>query len=103
MQESGKKAALSEGVTFVRQDGGDAVFTVGSGTYAFRAPQGPLSGTPAGPGLRAGRSESSAGAMPTPVVGMSQGAATWTATRTTCPTRERGHGTRRAVACRQVR
>ena len=38
VQESGKKAALSEGVTFVRQDGGDAVFSVGSGTYAFRAP-----------------------------------------------------------------
>ncbi|MGA2064995.1 MAG: glycoside hydrolase family 78 protein [Thermoguttaceae bacterium] len=40
VEESGKKAALSEGVTFVRQDGGDAVFSVGSGTYAFRAPRG---------------------------------------------------------------
>ena len=37
VQESGKKAALSEGVTFVRQEGGDAVFSVGSGTYTFRA------------------------------------------------------------------
>jgi alpha-L-rhamnosidase len=40
VEESGKKAALSEGVTFVRQDGGIAVFSVGSGAYAFRAPLG---------------------------------------------------------------
>ena len=37
--ESGKQAALSEGVTFVRQDRGTSLFTVGSGTYWFRASQ----------------------------------------------------------------
>jgi alpha-L-rhamnosidase len=40
VQESGQRAAVSEGVTFVRQEGGNAVFSVGSGTYAFRAPPG---------------------------------------------------------------
>jgi len=39
VQESGKKATLSEGVKFVRQAGGNSIFTVGSGTYSFSAPQ----------------------------------------------------------------
>lgn len=44
VQESGKQAALAAGVTYVRQEGGDAVFSVGSGIYAFSAPQ-PVSGS----------------------------------------------------------
>jgi alpha-L-rhamnosidase len=38
VQESGKNAALSEGVAFVRQEGSNVVFSVGSGTYAFSSP-----------------------------------------------------------------
>jgi alpha-L-rhamnosidase len=40
VQESGKRAAACEGVTFVRAEGGHVVFSVGSGDYAFRAGQG---------------------------------------------------------------
>ncbi len=39
VQEGGKQAARAEGVTFVRQEPGSAVFSIGSGTYAFSAPQ----------------------------------------------------------------
>ena len=38
VQESGKPAAQSAGVTLVRQEGGNAVFSVGSGNYAFSTP-----------------------------------------------------------------
>ena len=39
VRESGKPAARAKGVTFLRQQGGEASFTVGSGTYSFVAPQ----------------------------------------------------------------
>ncbi|RYZ79425.1 MAG: hypothetical protein EOP06_27220 [Proteobacteria bacterium] len=35
VMESGKSAAKSSGVAFVRQEKGAAVYTVGSGTYTF--------------------------------------------------------------------
>jgi alpha-L-rhamnosidase len=37
VMESGKPAAASDGVTFLRQDGDTAVFAVGAGEYAFTA------------------------------------------------------------------
>jgi len=37
VMESGKPAAMSEGVTFLRQDGGTAIFAVGAGAYTFTA------------------------------------------------------------------
>lgn len=40
VRESGKPIKAAPGVRFVRQDGADAVFEVGSGTYTFTAPTG---------------------------------------------------------------
>jgi alpha-L-rhamnosidase len=39
VMESGKPAGKAEGVKFLRMESGSAVYEVGSGNYAFTAPQ----------------------------------------------------------------
>jgi alpha-L-rhamnosidase len=39
VKESGKSASASPGVAFLRQDGANVIFSVGSGTYTFTVPQ----------------------------------------------------------------
>jgi alpha-L-rhamnosidase len=38
VQESGKPVGQAEGVSFLREEDGNAVYSVGSGTYEFAAP-----------------------------------------------------------------
>jgi len=44
--EGNQPAARAEGVQFLRMEAGSAVYSIGSGTYAFRAPLAVSAGKP---------------------------------------------------------